>query len=123
MVAQALTLLLPRRRHLLAVLVWGVACLAAVRVAIADPAIEATRACEAASPQEAAILADRLFAKAEYQHAGSCYEAAGDLVHANLAYLKAVGPQGEDTARVRKAQQEAAKALFARVGQAFRGGH
>ncbi len=45
------------------------------------------------------------------------------MVHANLAFLKAAGPEGEDTARALKAQQEAAKSLFAKVGNAFRSNH
>lgn len=88
-------------------------------VAFADPAAETLRVCEAASPHEAAVLADKLFQRAEYQHAGACYQVAGDMAHANLAYLKASGPQSEDTARALKAQGDAAKALFASVGHAF----
>ena len=103
--------------------VWGLAAVAAVRLAFADPVTEAPRVCEAASAQQAGILADRLFEKGEYQHAGACYQAAGDLVHANLAFLKAAGPAGEDTARALKAQRDAAKSLFASVQHAFRGNH
>ncbi len=95
----------------------------ATQVAIADPAPAAPRACEAASTQEASALADRLFEAGEYQHAGVCYQAAGDMVHANLALLKAAGPEGEDTARALKAQRDAAKALFAKVASAFRSNH
>jgi hypothetical protein len=94
---------------------------AAAHVAMGDPAAE--RACEAATAQDASTLADRLFDKGEYQHAGACYEAAGDMAHANLAFLKAVGPESEDTARGLKEQAEAAKALFTQVGRAFRSSH
>jgi hypothetical protein len=76
-----------------------------------------------ASPQEAGVLADELFERGQYQQAGACYQAAGDAVHANLAFLKAAGPRGEDTARGLKAQQQAAKSLFAKVGNAFRSNH
>ena len=89
----------------------------------ADPALAAPRACEVANPQEASALADRLFEKGEYQHAGVCYQAAGDMVHANLAFLKAAAPQSEDTARALKTQRDVAKALFAKVGNTFHGGH
>jgi hypothetical protein len=98
----------------------GLAGVALAHVAFADPPAETQRLCEAANPREAAALADKLFARAEYQHAGACYQVAGDMAHANLAYLKASGPQGEDTARALKAQGDAAKALFASVGHALR---
>ena len=101
---------------------WALACVVAARVAIADPASAAPPACEVASPQEASALADRLFGSGEYQHAGMCYQAAGDMVHANLAFLKAATAQSEDTARALRAQRDAAKALFARVGNSFRSG-
>lgn len=99
--------------------VWGVAGVAAAQLALADPSPEAARTCEVASPQEAGALADRLFEKREYRHAAVCYQAAGDMVHANLAYLKAVGPQSDDTARTLKAQGDAAKSLFAGVAHAL----
>ncbi len=101
----------------------GLAGVALAQVAFAGPAAEPLRVCEAASPHEAAVLADELFERAEYQHAGACYQLAGDMAHANLAYLKASGPQGEDTARALKAQGDAAKALFASVGHALHKDH
>jgi hypothetical protein len=112
--------LLPRDYQFRRIRVWGLACVAAAHVAIADPATETPSACEVSSPREASTLADKLFEKGEYQHAGACYQAAGDMVHANLAFLKAVGPDSEDTARALKAQGDAAKSLFAKVGHAFR---
>lgn len=112
------------RGHLFrAVHLWGLACIASAQLAIADPAAAAPRTCEVPSAQEAAAQGDRLFEKGEYQHAGLCYQAAGDMVHANLAFLKAAAPQSEDTTRALKAQREAAKALFARVGNSLRSGH
>lgn len=102
---------------------WGLAGVAAAQVALADPAPQAQVICPVARPQEALILADKLFEKGEYQQAGACYRAAGDMVHANLALLKAAGPRGEDSARALKAQGETAKSLFARVGNAFHGSH
>jgi hypothetical protein len=97
--------------------------LACARVAFADPAADVQRVCEGLSPQEAAALADTLLRRGEYQHAGACYQVAGDMAHANLAYLKASGPQGEDTARALKVQGDAAKALLTSVGQAFHKNH
>ncbi len=101
---------------------WVLAWAALAQAATADPA-PAPQTCEIASPREAGALADKLFARGEYQHAGACYQAAGDMVHANLAFLQAVGPQGEDTARGLKAQRDAAKSLFASVQHAFHSSH
>ncbi len=102
--------------------VLGLACLLQA-VALADPAPQAQIACQVAGPTEARALADKLFERGEFRQAGACYQAAGDMVHANLAFLKAAGPDSEDTARAFKAQQEAAKSLFAKVGNAFRSNH
>ena len=113
----------PRAERFRGVGIWGLAWIAAAHVALADPAREAQAACQVASPQEAGLLADKLFQRGEYQQAGACYQAAGDMVHANLAFLKAAGPRSEDSARTLKAQGDAAKSLFARVGSAFRGNH
>jgi hypothetical protein len=115
--------LLPRGYRLRGLPVWGLACVAAAHLAIADPATGTPSACEVSSPREAGTLADKLFEKGEYQHAGACYQAAGDMVHANLAFLKAAGPDSEDTARALKAQRDAAKSLFGKVEDAFRSGH
>jgi hypothetical protein len=102
---------------------WVLACAAVAQVAMADPVPQAPPTCEAASPHEASALADRLFEKGEYQRAGACYQAAGDMVHANLSFLQAVGPQSEDTARGLKAQREAAKSLLTSVQHAFHSSH
>lgn len=110
-----------RRLHIMSVLALGL--LAATRIVMADPAAAQSRTCEAATAPEARVLADKLYEKGEYQRAGECYQAAGDMVHANLAFLQAAGPTGEDTARGLKTQSDAAKALFASVGQAFRKSH
>jgi len=99
------------------------ASIALAQAAFADPAPQTQAACQAASPQEAGVLADQLFQRGQYQQAGECYQAAGDKVHANLAFLKAAGPRGEDSARTLKAQGDAAKSLFARVGNAFHSNH
>lgn len=111
-----------RSNQLPVIAVLGLGLLAA-RVVMADSPAPESRACEVGTAPEAAALADRLYAKGEYQRAGECYRAAGDLVHANLAFLQAAGPAGEDSARELKAQKDAAKALFASVGQAFRKSH
>lgn len=110
----------PRRRT---ISLWGLSLVAAAQLAFADPAVEGPSACASASAQEAQSLAEQLYERGDYQHAGACYQAAGDLAHANLAYLKAAGPTSEDTARDLKSQRDAAKALFAGVARAFRGNH
>jgi hypothetical protein len=117
-----------RRRSLLPRLfrivgLWGVAGVALSQVALADPASQALLACRVTTPQEAGILADNFFEKGQYQQAGACYETAGDMVHANLAFLKAAGPRSEETARALKTQQQTAKTLFSGVGNAFRSDH
>jgi hypothetical protein len=112
-----------RGHRLRGIHLWGLACIASAQVAIADPAAAAPRTCEVASAPEAAAQGDRLFEKGEYQHAGLCYQAAGDMVHANLAFLKAAAAQSEDTARALKSQRDTAQALFARVGSSLRSGH
>jgi hypothetical protein len=112
---------MPRLLH--SVRLWGLAAAAIAQLALADPATQTQLTCPVADPQEAEIQADKLFERAEYQQAGACYQAAGDMVHANLAFLKAAGPRSEDTARTLRAQQEAAKTLFARVGNAFHASH
>lgn len=115
--------MIPVARPFDSVRLWALAGLAAVRLAAADPAPQGAPSCPVARPQEAGVLADRLFDRGEYQQAGACYQIAGDMVHANLAFLKAAGPRSEDSARDLKAQQQAAKSLFARVGNSFRNPH
>ena len=110
---------LPRRPQLralglLAPMLFGIS-----RAVLADPIVEQAYACEVVSPSEARSLADQLFEAGEYQQAGECYEAAGDLTHADLAFLKATGPKSEDTARALKAQRLAAQSLASNVKLAF----
>lgn len=111
----------PRRLHIVGLV--GLTLFAGTRVVMGDPTPPQSHTCEVTTAREARALADRLYEKREYQRAGECYQAAGDLVHANLAFLQAAGPTGEDTARGLKARGDSAKALFAGVGQAFRKSH
>jgi hypothetical protein len=113
----------PRKGHILWALAWGFAYLAAARGILADPPPAAPHACAAASQPQAKSLADRLYEKGDYQGAGECYEAAGDMAHADRAFVKATGPKSEEAARDLRAQADSAKALFTRVGQAFRSNH
>jgi hypothetical protein len=114
----------PLRWLFAAVLVgWGVLGAALTSVARADGAAPSIGSCEVAAPQEARVLADALYDKGEYQRAAACYDAAGDALRAQRAYLKAVGPSAEDTARKLKDQSNAAKALFTQVQGAFHATH
>jgi hypothetical protein len=101
----------------------GWALLAATRLVLADPAHDESRPCEAASSQGARSLADVLYERGEYQRAGECYQAAGDASRAQLAFLKAVGPNSDATARAFRQQQDAAKSLLTKVQHAFRSDH
>ena len=101
----------------------GLAWLGATHLALADPAAGGAQACQAATPQEAKVLADALYEKGEFQRAGECYDVAGDSLRAQRAFLKAVGPSSEATARGLREERDAAKALFARTEQAFHSNH
>jgi hypothetical protein len=107
-----------RARRFHAISLFALLLFGATTAVFADP-VE-SRACEAATPNEAAALADKLFEKGDYQRAAECYQVAGDLPHANMAFLKAAGPKSQDTAKDLKAQSATAKALFANAAQAFK---
>jgi hypothetical protein len=118
---RARTSLPSRARRLHAISLLAVLFLVATRAVLADP-VE-SRACETTTPREASALAAKLFDKGDFQRAGECYQVAGDMPHANLAFLKAAGPKSQDTAKDLKAQSDTAKALFASVGQSFKRAH
>jgi len=111
------------RRALVGLRLLGLAWLGASHLALADPAAGSMHACEATAPQEAKVLADALYEKGDFQRAGECYDAAGDSLRAQRAFLKAVGPSGEEAARGLREDREAAKALFAQAQRAFRNNH
>jgi tetratricopeptide (TPR) repeat protein len=87
------------------------------------PALAATDACADGDSKEARSLADRSYAQGDYQRAGDCYQAAGDLAAANEAFLKAVQPNAKANAQALRTQADTAKALFTRVAHAFHGDH
>jgi hypothetical protein len=91
--------------------------------ALADPPAAPTSHCAVTDAQQAKSLADVLYAKGEYERAGECYEAAGDSSRAQLAYLKAAGPNSEAATRGLREERDAARALFTQVQQAFRTNH
>src|SRR5580765_4994285 len=72
---------------------------AAATPVLADPPIDAQQHCAVTSPEQARWVAEQLFEHGAYQSAGACYQAAGDLTLANLAFLKAVGPEGNAAER------------------------
>jgi len=93
---------------------------AATTLSLADPVIDKLQDCGASSPQEARSLGDLLLDQGAYQHAGRCYEAAGDYDLANRAYLKAVEPTSKAAARELGRQRDQTKALYRNLQQAFR---
>jgi hypothetical protein len=104
-------------------MILGLAFLAASHIALADPATGQSSLCKASDANEAKRLADVLYDKGEYQRAGACYDAAGDQLRAQRAFLKAVGPNSESAARGIREESDTAKALFNKVGEAFRSTH
>jgi hypothetical protein len=92
-------------------------------LALADPLPEHQAACPVATHEEARTLGDMLFQQGAYQRAGECYQAAGDFDLANQAFVKAVGPQSEVTARQLSDQRDGAKLMLRKVQLAFRTQH
>jgi hypothetical protein len=113
----------PRWRAGEGLMILGLAFVAAGHVTLAVPATGQSAACEASDAREAKRLADVLYDKGEYQRAGACYDAAGDQLRAQRAFLKAVGPNSESAARGIREESDTAKALFNKVGKAFRSTH
>jgi len=93
---------------------------AAATPVLADPPIDAQQHCAVTSPEQARWAAEQLFEHGAYQSAGACYQAAGDLTLANLAFLKAVGPEGNAAERRLTEQRDQAKALLRQVQQSLR---
>ena len=79
--------------------------------------------CEASTPQEARALGDLFYQQGAYQHAGACYEAAGEHDLANRAYLKAVGPAAEASAKQLADNRNVVKAQFQQMRKAFHSSH
>ncbi|MBV8144907.1 MAG: hypothetical protein JO184_07860 [Gammaproteobacteria bacterium] len=102
-------------------------CSLAVTVVVAAPVVRADspngadERCPAATIEEARWLAGLFREQGVYQSAGQCYEAAGEYELANRAFLDAVQPQSEATARELAEQRDQARALLRQVQQAFRG--
>lgn len=86
----------------------------------ADPPADAQQHCAVATPAQAQRVAQQLFEQAAYQRAAECYQVAGNLARANLAFLKAVGPESAITERRLAEQREQAKALLGQVARGWR---
>ena len=91
--------------------------------ALADPVRESVTACPVTAEEQARSLADSLFERGDYQSAGVCYQAAGQYVLANRAFMKALEPQSELTAHQLSEQRDQAKILLRKVQLAFRSQH
>lgn len=111
------------RRLCLSTRIVALAALLAARLVLADSAPASSGSCLLATPRDAESLADMLFEQREYQRAGECYETAGNSSRAQLAYLRALGPNSETAARGLKEERDAAKALVTRVALAFHRDH
>ena len=111
------------RRSLASIVTLGLLFTAIAPVGRADPAPAGTPSCAAATAEQAKLLADRLYRQGQYQRAGECYQAAGDLADANEAFVKAVPANSDATAKDVQHQAQIAKTLFTGVQQAFRSNH
>jgi hypothetical protein len=111
------------RRLLASILTVGILAVAIAPVGRTDPTAGGTPGCAAATPEQAKSLADQLYRRGQYQRAGECYQAAGDLSDANEAFVKAVPANSDATAKDLQRQSQSAKTLFTSVQQAFRSNH
>jgi hypothetical protein len=93
---------------------------AAAPVVSADPPVDAQQHCAVATPAQAQRVAEQLFEQASYRRAGECYQAAGNLARANLAFLKALRPESAATERRLAEQRDQTKALLGRVARGLR---
>jgi len=92
-------------------------------LARADPLPEGQAPCPVTTLAEARTLGDTLFEQGDYQSAGDCYQAAGELALANRAYVRAVEPRSAVTARQLSDQSDQAKTMLRKVELAFHAGH
>ena len=94
--------------------------LAAAASASADSPPDAAQPCRLMTASEARSLGKQFFEQGAYQRAGECYQVAGDLARANLAFLKALGPESTATERRLAEQRDQAKALLRQVARGWR---
>jgi hypothetical protein len=111
------------KRLLASIVTLGVLAVAIAPVGRTEPTPGDASGCAAATAQQAKWLAHQLSLQGQYQRAGVCYQAAGDLANANEAFVKAVPANSDATAKDLQRQGQIAKTLFSGVQQAFRSNH
>ena len=111
------------KRLLASIVTMGILAVAIAPVGRTEPTPGDASGCAAATPQQAKWLAHQLSLQGQYQRAGACYQAAGDLADANEAFVKAVPANSDATAKDLRRQGQIAKTLFSGVQQAFRSNH
>ena len=111
------------KRLLGSLMTLGILAVVIAPVGRTEPTLGDARGCAAATSEQAKWLADQLYRQGQYQRAGDCYQAAGDLADANEAFVKAVQAKSDATTKDLQRQGQIAKTLFAGVQQAFRSNH
>ena len=111
------------KRSLASIVTLGILAIAIAPVGRSEPTPGDARGCAVATPEQAKWLADQLYRQGQYQRAGDCYQAAGDLTDANGAFVRAVPANGDATMKDVKRQGQIAKTLFTSLQQAFRSNH
>lgn len=109
-----------RKRVSASVVAIGIMAVAIASVGRSEAAPGDVPGCAAATPEQAKLMADQLYRQGEYQRAGDCYQAAGDLADANEAFVKAVPANSAAAKRELQRQGHAAKTVFTNLQQAFR---
>jgi hypothetical protein len=117
------TLMNGSKKLLASIVTLGILAVAIAPVGRTEPTPGDAAGCATATPEQAKWLADQFYRQAQYQRAGDCYRAAGDLADANEAFVKAVPASSDATAKDIKRQGQIAKTLFAGVQHAFRSNH
>ena len=117
----------PRQRTVLfagMLLIIALCCLLIIAPsAFADPVNERHPPCPVTSVEQARSMADDLYQQGDYQSAGVCYQAAAEYALADRAFMRALEPQSEQTARQLAEQREQARMLLRKDQLAFRPGH
>ena len=111
------------KRLLASIVTLGILAIAIAPVGRTEPTLGDASGCAAATPQQAKWLAHQLSLQGQYQRAGACYQAAGDLADANEAFVKAVQAKSDATAKDLQRQGHIAKMLFTGVQRAVRSNH
>jgi hypothetical protein len=112
-----------RKRLLASVVTLGILAVAIAPVGRTEPTPADAPGCGAATPEQAKWLADQLYRQGQYERAGDCYQAAGDLADANVAFVKAVQAKSDATGKDLQRQGQIAKTLITGVQQAFQTHH